>query len=286
MFAESAAKDLVRLRSVDRPTFNMINRERLLSEKLKAIGVDPEEAVNQGGRLTEGQLLKAGQTVSTEANFWSDALSLPRAFRTPQGRFFLQFKSFTQQQAGFTKRHIIDPMRRGDSGPFVRWLIGAGISGEAVADIKSTIFGTKRPTQPMLRFAENLGNSVGMGIFWDAFLTANRGQTSAWGFAAGPTVSTGMEAVSQIAQPVATGVTAGVSGDIQKAEKDFKRAGRGAGKFAVRRVLPLINRWTALAAPLVERQLFPSKFKQPIVPVDKDDEGEKEARNAERSESE
>lgn len=261
LFAETGARKYMQMVATRNPTTRQLASKEILKDRLSRIGIDPEEIIQNRGRLTQQQLERAGQEVSTQANFWSDALSLPHAFRTPQGRFFLQFKSFTAQQSDFIAKHIIGPAKRGDSGPWVKWMVGSQVVGEQVANLKAAIFGRERPPHGNpLRYLENTSQSAGLGIAFDAFMIASRGQGAAYGFVAGPTLSTvATELVQGVGTPAVTGTVKGIqslTGDaeVDAAIRDYKRAARGAGKFATRRVLPMYSRWTALATPFIERK--------------------------------
>lgn len=146
-----------------------INRTLAAIEKrFVELGIDPEKIVAQGGVLEQDDLLRAGQKLSTTANFWGDSLSLPEYFRSPWGRVFMQFKSFSYQQAAFLKHAVLDPaVKDGNLAPLARLLAAQGVAGEVIADLRSLASLRERDKEGFARVVDNLGYGAAFGLYYD-----------------------------------------------------------------------------------------------------------------------
>ena len=144
-----------------------------IGRKFEDLNINVDDVIANNGRLTNNQILQAAQKISTDANFWGDALSLPAFYKSPHGKFLTQFKSYSYQQGIFLKNAVLTPaLERGETGPLVRMLINMEITGEIIEDIKSTIKGTERP-EGFARMLENLVVGGGFGILYDAIRATN-----------------------------------------------------------------------------------------------------------------
>jgi len=159
-----------------------------IKDKFAQLGLDADEIVKRGGFLTEEEGLKAAQTLSTKVNFWGDALSVPRFFRTPWGRILMQFKSFGYQQSRLMKQHVVDPALRGDTGPLIRALIAQQASGEVINDVRAIGRLKPRTDAGIVRLLNNYAAGSSFGILGDMFRAASKPGAIA-GFALGPQAS-------------------------------------------------------------------------------------------------
>jgi hypothetical protein len=242
--AQLAAKDLYQLSKKMTPDAGPLLQKQYgkIAGKLQDLGIDPKDVVTQAGILTKDQFLKAANSNAFKANFWGDALSLPRALNTPEGRFFFQFKSWGYQQAKFIKDTVVKPAMRGDYGPLTRWLAGSQLSGEAIADLKAMARQQKRPSGAIARIMQNEAQGSGLGILDDVLGAITRGDAGFYGLAGGPTmgdIASGVEATKELGQ-----------GHPKKAER-----------FAIQRGLPLlspvIGPGAAMFAPAMANALVP-----------------------------
>jgi hypothetical protein len=169
-----------------------------IEEKFVGLGLNPAEIAKRGGTLTQDELLRAGQTVAMDVNFWGDSLSLPAFFRSPYGRFLTQFKSFGFQQTKLIKDHVVKPAaewarsggKRGDIGPLTRFALTMPAGGEIISDLKKFARQRKRTDVPFERVAENVANGAGFGLAWDAFDATKYGMSGSLGFMGGPILGT------------------------------------------------------------------------------------------------
>ncbi|MFI5222927.1 MAG: hypothetical protein ACHQX3_01575, partial [Nitrospirales bacterium] len=74
-FAEHQAQKLYSLSRAGTPQARA--QAARIEQRLVALGLDTKEIVQNGGQLSQEQLLRAAQKVSSDVNFWGDALSLP-----------------------------------------------------------------------------------------------------------------------------------------------------------------------------------------------------------------
>lgn len=169
-----------------------------LEEKFVGLGLNPAAIVQRGGTLTSDELLKAGQTVAMDVNFWGDSLSLPAFFRSPYGRFITMFKSFGLQQTKLVKDHVVKPAlewtrsggARGDIGPLTRFALMMPLGGEIITDIKKMARARARTNKPIERVMEDVANAAGFGLAWDAFDATQYGMSGSLGFMGGPVAGT------------------------------------------------------------------------------------------------
>jgi len=145
-----------------------------ISKKFEELGIDPEKVIAQGGQLTENDILRAAQKISTDYNFWGDSLSLPAFYKHPAGKFLLQFKSYSYQQSIMVKNKVIKPfVEDGDIAPMLRMLVTMDVTGEIIADLKAAAKGTKREREGLARHFENITTGGGFGILWDVWNATN-----------------------------------------------------------------------------------------------------------------
>jgi hypothetical protein len=145
-----------------------------LSAKFTEMGIDTGPLIARGGVLTEKEALQAALKVSTDINFWSDSLSLPEFYKSPSGKVFAQFKSFSFQQTKYIQQHVLKPaFERGDIGPILRTLPIQLVTGELIADLKSTFRMKPRRTAGLSRLMTDLTQGGSFGLLADAINATN-----------------------------------------------------------------------------------------------------------------
>lgn len=231
------------------------NRIAGLESRFVKLGIDPVEIVKNGGTLTNEQLLKAAQTVSTDVNFWGDQLSLPAFYRSPYGRYISMFKSFGFQQTRLVKDHMVKPFADwiagkpgGDPGPLMRFAVLMPLGGEAISDLKAIARAKERPTDAVLRVSENIGNAAGFGLAADALRATDFGVSGSLGLVVGPIGGTFGKAGAAVGEAKL--------GKFQK-----------TGRFAIEYGLPVAAAaaapgaapFVAAVAPAISNVVFPKR---------------------------
>lgn len=198
-----------------KPNLNRVERKILerelkgITRKFERLGLDSNKIMENGGFLTSEEMMMAGQKLSTDLNFWADALSLPEFWKHPWGRVAAQFKSFAFQQSKFFKDQIVLPaFRDGDYGPLARWMAISQLSGEMIADLKWMVTGKGERTTEKVKFLgsrikdktlrrilENYAYSGGLAIVLDVVRATDWGRPGIWGYLAGPTAQEGVESI-------------------------------------------------------------------------------------------
>ncbi len=176
---------------------------KFIRRQMQEMGLDPEKALQRP--FTEEELLTAGQNKAFQTQFRSSELDMPWFTQSPMGRLGFQFRNFAFNQARFLKNRLGGQLADGEYGKLYRDLAILGtafpMTGEVVADLRSAVTGTSRPSDPLQRYWENFTSVGGMGIFADMIRSARWGDVS--GFIIGPSARWG-EAVSSVVQ-AATG---------------------------------------------------------------------------------
>jgi hypothetical protein len=211
-----------------------------IEKKFDMLGIDGADLVKRGGMLSEDDLVRAGQKISTDVNFWSDSLSLPIFLKSPWGRILGQFKSFAFQQSKFIKDAIVKPALDGDLGPLVRTLPALAATGEVIADIKSLIRLKPRTDEGLVRVLNDLGAGGSFGIVSDGIQATNFSD-GLLKWAAGPLISD------------VTDLAYGASDLIRKGKV------RKLGKKVIAAGVPFIPYVGPIIAPAVGNVLFPPK---------------------------
>lgn len=231
-----------RLPEAGRLETKFINREIVkIERKLTTLGLDSKKIVERGGILTQEESLLAGQTISTNANFWTDALSLPEFWKSPEGRVLFQFKSFIFQWGRFINQAAVQPLvQHGEWGPMLRMLAAAQVSGEVVNDLQSIVRAKPRDKQGMARIIDNFAQGGSFAIVADAIRATNY-EGGLWSFGLGPSADD-VENIVHGAIDLATG-----------------RGPRRIVKKAVGMGVPFIPFVGPVIAPAVTNILFPPK---------------------------
>lgn len=194
-FAENQARKLYSLSKLG--TRGAQNQMARIEGRLANLGLDTSAIVSRGGHLTENELLKAAQKVSSDVNFWGDALSLPEFYRSPAGRYLTMFKSFGFQQGKLFKDTIAKPAalwistdgKQGDIAPFLRFATLTPLGGEVIADVKKFARGKdpRRTDRNVAeRVLENISNGAGFGLAADALEATKYGVSGVLGWGVGP----------------------------------------------------------------------------------------------------
>jgi len=204
-------------------------------------GLDPKAITARGGVLTEEDFQKAGLKMSTDVNFWSDALSLSPAFENPWLKILVQFKSFVYQQGEFNRKYIIDPaLKDGDWAPLAKMLPVAMVGGEVINDVKSFFRG--KPRKEATRYLDNILAGISLGWLGDTMVTATDEQ-KLYSTVAGPTISDGVDLGS---------------GVIASAHGDFTPLGKKIMQVTLPRVIPFVG---PMVTPALVNTAFPPKQK-------------------------
>ena len=166
----------------------------LLQRRLSELKIDAAQAITRGFLLPEEKLM-AAQMMTEFTQFRGRPLDLPAFASSPEGKVLFQFKNFAYQQTILLKKRIVDETKKGNYGGVMRDLFVLGtlfpMVGEVLGDIRSLVSGTRRPTNFLDRYLNNLMQVGGFGIIADAFNSIAYGRLLE--FFAGPGVSTGVQ---------------------------------------------------------------------------------------------
>ena len=166
--------------------------------------------------FTEKELLQVAQKMSFLTQFRSRPIDLPLFSASPEGKVVFQFKNFAYNQTRFVKNQLQKEWRAGDIGRFSRAVMILGIlypmTGEVIADVRSLITGSTRPTNFFDRYLENIFNTGAVGIWGDVINSLDFDRFLE--FAAGPTATTVFETSQRM-------WSIGTSGKITDSDKRF-----------------------------------------------------------------
>ncbi len=218
----------------NRGKFGVEKRIAQIEKKFAQLDIDAAEVMNRGGVLTEEENLRAGLKLSTDVNFWGNALSLPRWTRSPWGRIAFQFKTFSYQQAAFMDKAVRKPLvEDGDAEPLMRALVLMGASGELIQDVKSFLRNKPRNDDGVKRLAHNIMAGGGFGIAADMIRSADFGDKGLLAAAAGPLASD----ISELGYGISKVVMHGKS--------------RSLGKQAISTLVPIMGSYVPIIGPTV-----------------------------------
>lgn len=151
----------------------------------RKLGLDPQTIIKQGG-LSQGDAIKAGQTISDITQFKVNQADLPPQFSTTWGKVLFQYKQFAYKQGEFLFNEVAKEAVKGNLEPLSRYLIIGGLVGLPLAEIKRRIYGKERPDTPQGLYLEAISSVGGMGILQDMVYAAQGGQKMI-NFILGPT---------------------------------------------------------------------------------------------------
>jgi hypothetical protein len=219
------------------------NQIGAIEKKLALLGLDGKKIAERGGVLTEEEFLRAGQTLSTAANFWGDSLSMPAFSQSEWGRVLYQFKSFIVQQSKFMKDYAIKPaLRDGDITPLTKLMLAGGVTGELIQDLKSMARAKPRTVEGWERLLSNyaaFGTFGILGDMWESTVTPGR-------------------VAGQVIGPAGSDVANLVYGTGQA----LRGNPTPLAKQAVSTLLPMVPYVGPPATPAVVNTLFPPKEEQ------------------------
>jgi hypothetical protein len=196
--AQHASDEMMKIFKKTTKTPKDAKRLKDLEKQFMLLDIDPAAVAANAGALTRDDLLRASQTMSTDFNFWSDTLRLPHFFKSPWGRFFTQFKTFSYQHSRNMGKHVLNPIKEdGNYKPLIRAMIAMGIAGEVINDARALARWRKRDTKGFDRFWENILAAGGIGIMYDA-INSTQYRGGPVNFALGPTATTVGDAIQSI----------------------------------------------------------------------------------------
>lgn len=205
---------------------------------LKELGVNVEEAALRGF-LSQDDLIQAAQSFVDATQFGGRTIDLPQFASSPMGKVLFQFKTFAYQQIRFLSKQIKTDMVSRETRSVTRafrnlFVLGAifPMTGEVIADIRSLVTGSKRPTKFFDRYMDNLASAGAYGLLWDFWKSAEAGREAE--FVAGPTLSEAMRFLEQTAVPA-------LKGDVDRAGTNFSKQllqSTGVGRIGVNALYP------------------------------------------------
>jgi hypothetical protein len=179
---------------------------------LESLGLNANEIASQGGKLTPDQEVQAARKIVERTQFKVDPQDLPGWSASPWGKLLTQFKSFSYNQSAFMKREVLDPARRGDVRPLIRFVaiglpVGAGLKG-----LKDRLNNRDPEENPAKRALQAFGQVGGLGLAQDVatglipqngkYLPADRAVSLALSTLGGPTVGNIAEGYGGLAQAI------------------------------------------------------------------------------------
>jgi hypothetical protein len=199
-----------------RETIDKIVQGKLIGQNLTnarrsmdSLGVDVDEVIRRSkisGRLglTQEEIGLVSQQAIKQTQFTTGVLDVPPGWKTPRGRLFTQFKSFSFNAGKITRDQILREFDHGNYRPLVYWLSLGGMSGEAIS---ATVDAMKdRPHNPPdgpARLVAALSHQGGFGLSLSAAQAAFYGRPLEW--VMGPTISDVASIAKTGAQSIAYG---------------------------------------------------------------------------------
>ena len=190
------------------------NLERLVKDPsnidaqlaLKELRIDPQKAYSAyldreaNPKGWDKMLALGANTLSKETQFLARPETLPYFAKSPLGGLVTQFKTFTLFQANFLNKHMNflrknDPARWRKVKNAIKYMVGATVVGEGVADVKGVISGVKREewddddALPWERILWNISTVGGFGIGVDMLRAMAEGRYSTAELLIGPAMS-------------------------------------------------------------------------------------------------
>jgi len=165
---------------------------------LEELGLDVNSVIKKD--FNREELLMVARKTSFLTQFRSAPKDLPRFAGTPEGKILFQYKNFIFNQTVFIKKQLTKEFQNQEYGKFSRDLLILAtvfpMTGEVIADIRSLITGSTRPTNFLTRYLENLMNTGALGIWGDMITSARWGDFA--GFVAGPTADAVFETMERM----------------------------------------------------------------------------------------
>jgi hypothetical protein len=107
--------------------------------ELRSLGIDPANIKN--GRLSKEDMLSAAYEMARKTQFKVDPLDVPSAWKTPAGKLFTQFQSFSFMQTKFIRDAILKEAKQGNFAPLVRFIPLAIAASYATSYVRNLITG-------------------------------------------------------------------------------------------------------------------------------------------------
>lgn len=167
------------------------------------LDLNPQTVLKQGG-LSDGDLIKAGQSLADLTQFKVNQSDLPPQFSTTWGKVLFQYKQFAYKQGEFLLNEVAKEAAKGNLQPLSRYLIIGGLVGLPLAEIKRRIYGRERPDTPQGVYLEALSSVGGAGIIQDMIYASQGGQKMI-NFILGPTGGDAVKLASAIDTAKKTG---------------------------------------------------------------------------------
>ena len=162
----------------------------VLRARIEELGLDASKLLREG--VSEKDLLTAGQKFTNVTQFRGRGIDLPAFVQSPEGKVFFQFKTFAFSQSRLLKDTIKRDIQNRNFTGIMRTLLVLGtvfpITGEVLQDIRSLVTRSKRPTDALDRYVDDIVSAGGLGIATDLWRAAEFNSLVETAF--GPTVST------------------------------------------------------------------------------------------------
>jgi hypothetical protein len=173
---------------------------------LAKMGLNAEEIVARGGKLTEEEQIKAARSIVERTQFKVDPQDLPGWVSSPWGKVVTQFKSFAYNQTAFLKREILDELAKGNVQPLVRFVAIGIPAGMGIQELKNLVRNRPSEEDSTARVVQGYSQAGGFGLAGDlytGFFPQNKGYLSperkaqmAQNALLGPTFGTATEALT------------------------------------------------------------------------------------------
>ncbi len=166
---------------------------------LAKLGLDAEAVIEQGGKLTEEQLIQAARSIVERTQFKVDPQDLPGWTASPWGKLLTQFRTFSYNQSAFIGREILGPaVKERNVAPLLRFMLLSIPVGAAITETKNVLRNRKSEEDPNKRLFQYFSQAGGLGLGQDIatglfpmngkYLDPNRATTLAIGTLGGPTL--------------------------------------------------------------------------------------------------
>ncbi len=231
-----------------------------LTRELGRLLLSPAEVqqVLTSRQVTPEQLSRMAWAVADQVMFLPSQARRSEFMLTPVGRALMQFKGFSMNLGRLFHQQVIAEAKAGNYKPLATLLAMTPVGmliGESVADLRSLVSGTQRPTTIGARLLQNLTFVGGAGLASDLLQAGMEQGQGAMGnlgrFILGPGLSDTAEMGAHVG-----GVAAGVAtGDVARIEQNLAAALR-QGIRSIPIVGARLNRLVAPTAKDQRRQNF------------------------------
>ena len=206
--------------------------DETIQRLMKELRLNPSKVLKDGF-IQEDELLRAGLRISNLTQFRARPIDLPAFASSPTGKVIFQFKNFAYNQSRFLYNQLSKELRAKSFGRASRTLLIFSMvfpmTGEVTGDVRSLLTGSKRPTNFLHRYLDNIALAGGLGIASDMIQSLQYDKLLE--AVIGPTVSTfarSMEVLSDFA----------TTGKISKSNGKFLLQQPGITRPLVNYLLP------------------------------------------------